>query len=148
MHRKHHANNQTTQQKGTSSKKKDDRECNCHKKNLCPLEGKCRSNNVIYQCTASTTNEPDKVYIGLTEGEWKKRYYNHTQSFRTKRYANSTTLSSYVWDLKAKKMEEPNLKWSILKSAPALLQHLQKLSVVLARKASDYIIQQPREFIE
>ena len=52
----------------------------------------------------STTNEPDKVYIGLTEGEWKKRYYNHTQSFRTKRYANSTTLSSYVRDVKAKQM--------------------------------------------
>ena len=55
LHRKHHANNQTTQKKVTSSKKKDDLECNCHKKNLCPLEGSA-------SCTTSTTNEPDKVY--------------------------------------------------------------------------------------
>ena len=48
-------------------------DCNCRQKQNCPLNGKCREKNVIYKCVASVPNKPDKVYIGLTEGEWKKK---------------------------------------------------------------------------
>ena len=44
-----------------------------------------------------------KVYLGLTEGEFKKqRYYDHVKSFKNEFYANSTTLSRHVWELKKK----------------------------------------------
>ena len=54
--------------------------CNCRKKEDCPLEGKCRTENIIYKCIASTSGHPDKVYLGTAEGDLKKRYYNHISS--------------------------------------------------------------------
>ena len=29
--------------------------------------------------------------MGISEDEWKKRYYNHMKSFRNKRYKNETS---------------------------------------------------------
>ena len=74
--------------------------CNCRVKTDCPLNGDCRKESVIYKCTAITCNSK-KVYLGLTEGEFKKqRYYDHVKSFKNEFYANSTTLSSHVWEMK------------------------------------------------
>ena len=57
-------------------------ECNCRVKTDCPLNGDCRKESVIYKCTATTCNSK-KVYLGLTEGEFKKqRYYDHVKSFK------------------------------------------------------------------
>ena len=36
--------------------------CNCQKKEECPLDGKCRSKDVIYECVASTPNAPNKNF--------------------------------------------------------------------------------------
>ena len=33
---------------------------------------------------------PDKTYLGMAEGDFKKRYNNHTKSFRHKRYSKGT----------------------------------------------------------
>ena len=51
--------------------------CSCRKKEECPLEGKCRANDIIYICTASATGFPNKVYLGTAQGELKKRFHNH-----------------------------------------------------------------------
>ena len=75
----------------------------------------CRNKSV---CIASTSVNPDKVYLGIAEGESKKRYYNRNKSFRHCSYANETTLSKYVWGIKVKYNEMPSLKWSVLKSVP------------------------------
>ena len=32
--------------------------------------------NIIYNCIVSVPIKPDKSYTGLSEKEWKKRYYN------------------------------------------------------------------------
>ena len=89
--------------------------CNCRNKNECPMDGKCQITNAIYKCNVVSPSHPEKVYIGLAEGEWKKRYYNHTKSFKHKRYSHETTLSSYVWYIKETSKETPTLKWSVLK---------------------------------
>ena len=60
-----------------------------------PTEGNCQVNNIIYKCDV-TRPLPKKVYLGLAEGEWKSRFYNHKLSFKHKRYSNKTTLSSYI----------------------------------------------------
>ena len=52
------------------------------------------------------------------EWEWKSRYCKHKLSFKRKRYANMTTLSSYMWHLKSVSSETPNLKWSALRCVP------------------------------
>ena len=33
-------------------------------------EGKCRTENIIYKCIASTSGHPDRVYLGTAEGDF------------------------------------------------------------------------------
>ena len=40
-----------------------DPKCNCRNKSDCPLDGNCQKKEVIYKCIASTTFNPDKVYL-------------------------------------------------------------------------------------
>ena len=49
---------------------------------------------------------PDKTYLGTTEGkiEVKKRYNNHTNSFRHNEYSQDRTLSNYTWEIKKKRV--------------------------------------------
>ena len=73
--------------------------CNCQKKNECPLRGKCQVDNVIYKATVNSTGGQE-TYIGLASGDLKKRYYNHTKSFRNQDNINETELAKHVWGLK------------------------------------------------
>ena len=52
----------------TTTKTTENLDCNCRSKQNCPVDGKCRSNDVIYKCITSVPNKPDKVYIVLREG--------------------------------------------------------------------------------
>ena len=54
--------------------------CNCRVKEECPMDGKCQTMDTVYDCRV-TSPEPRKVYCMLAEGKWKKRYYNHKNSF-------------------------------------------------------------------
>ena len=58
-----------------------------------------------------------KIFFGLAEGKWKKRYCNHKMAFNDKRYSHETALSSYMWHLKENLDVTPNLKWSIVRCA-------------------------------
>ena len=107
--------------------------CNCRKKPECPLNGKCRAQNVIYKCVVSAINHPNKVYIGLSEDEWKKRYYNHTKSFCNKRYERSTALSAYVWNLQSNNVT-PTSTWSILRTVPAYTNITKRCLLCLHEK--------------
>ena len=62
------------------------------------MEENCLVNDVVYKCDV-TKPLPKKVYVGLAEGEWKGRFYNHKLSFKHKRYCDKTTFSSYIWHL-------------------------------------------------
>ena len=42
--------------------------CNCRDKLKFPLNGKCRTENIIYKCTSLTESNLKKVYLGLAEG--------------------------------------------------------------------------------
>jgi len=89
---------------------------------------------VIYKCEVTTPNLPKKVYIGLTEKKFKTRYNGHKQSFKNKKYANSTTLSSHIWDIKDNYNTAPTLKWSIVKRVPSYSNATKKYSLCLAEK--------------
>ena len=90
-------------------------ECNCRKKNDCPLDGKCLTMNTIYEATVhhDTTK---KIYYGLAEGSFKTRYNNHTKSLRLRNYEHDTELSCYIWKLKDKD-KEFNIDWRIAAKA-------------------------------
>ena len=94
-----------------SGNKKATQPCNCRNKQACPLDGKCRSESILYKATVESGNTY-KHYYGLAEGEFKYRYNNHTKSFNNTQYANETVLSTHIWNLKAS--EKPYvIKWSI-----------------------------------
>ena len=85
--------------------------CNCSKKEDCPLEGKSRTENIIYKCIVSTSGHPNKIYLGTAEGGFKKRYYNHISSFKNETQINKTTLAKYIWEQKQGHNITPTLKW-------------------------------------
>ena len=49
---------------------------NCLNKEDCPLDGKCRASNIVYQATLTTEENPPAVetYVGLPATEFKDRY--------------------------------------------------------------------------
>ena len=77
------------------------RKCYCRQKESYPLAGECQTEKVVYQATIEREdNAEEKAYIGITEGEFKSRYHNHTNSFRNPKHKNRTSLSIYIWNLK------------------------------------------------
>ena len=74
-------------------KKPEEPKCNC--RDQCPLPGKCRTDKVIYRATVET-NEKNETYVGITAGEFKKRYQKHKSDFVNQNTRNATTLSTYI----------------------------------------------------
>ena len=95
--------------------------------------GQCRTKSVVYKCVASVPNKPDKVYIGLTEKEFKERHYGHKTSLTSKE-ASKTTLSDYIWTVREEQKIDPTLKWSIIKSVPAYNNISKKCLLCLHEK--------------
>ena len=115
-------------------KKEESLSRNCRQKNDCPMDGKCRTMNTVYNCIASVPTKPDKSYTGLSEDGWKKRYYNHRKSFRNQRYQSETMLSSYVWETKRTIDQIPSLKWSIITVLPAYSNITKRCQLCLYEK--------------
>ena len=82
-----------------------------------PLENSCLTQSVIYKASVKTGIPDEKIYIGLTEGTFKKRFYNHQPTFRDRNYYKSTELSKHIWELKDKK-KNFNTGWFIITTAP------------------------------
>ena len=92
---------------------------NCRNKNKCPLHGNCEVHSFVYKSTVSATQTFKQcVYLGLAEGNYKQRLYNHRQFFKDKKYKNDTTLLNYLWDPKQNHNQIPKLTWSIVRFAP------------------------------
>ena len=89
-----------------------ERDCNCRKKDECPLRGKCCRQTVIYKAELKTANTT-KNYIGCTENEFKTRYNGHVDSFRNENKKTSTALSVLVWE--EGENPKPDIEWSIIK---------------------------------
>ena len=70
---------------------------------------------------ASTSIEPDKVYLGTIEGDFKQYFYNHEKSCNNSTSYNDTKLSKYVWKTKEKYNEIPILQWYIVRAVPSYL---------------------------
>ena len=90
--------------------------CDCGVKEECSMDGKCQTMDAVYECHV-TSPEPQKNYFGLTEGKWKKRFYNQKKSFNQKLHSHETTLSNYVWHLKKTLDITHNLKRLVVRYA-------------------------------
>ena len=71
-------------------------------KTKCPLNGNCLQPSVIYQATAKSKDNLDKICIGVTERPWKQRRCSHKLSLTSRECAHIIALSKYLWDLKTK----------------------------------------------
>ena len=45
-------------------------------------------------------NDGERIYIGISAGNWKQRLYNHRHSFSNPWLRNKTALFKYFWSLK------------------------------------------------
>ena len=112
--------------------------CNCRRKNDCPLKNNCLTSSVVYNANVTTESDTTgKNYIGLTEGTFKRRYTQHNLSFRNRNYSNSTELSKHIWKLKDSNTNF-TINWSILATAPAYSNKSKRCHLCLTEKL--YII--------
>ena len=106
--------------------------CNCQGETVCPLKNQCLERCLIYQATVKTTNAT-KIYIGCTEGTFKKRYANHLKSFNHKCYSTETELSKYVWKLIDQNMTF-NIAWKIITKTSPYSSGSRKCDLCISEK--------------
>ena len=92
--------------------------CSCNPNAVCPLGVKCLAEEIVYEAKVTSSDQEVKYYTGATETDFKKRYNNHTKSFRLERYKHETTLSSHIWKLKEKQLDY-DVTWRIVRHAKA-----------------------------
>ena len=73
---------------------------------------------------ASATGFPNKIYSGITQGEFHKQFYNHNGSWF------NTTLAKYVWYLKLKH----NVMSTMNKICDTIFQHYKEVQIILTRE--------------
>ena len=114
-------------------------QCSCRLPLECSLDYKCLSNNIVYQCTVHH-NDTTQSYIEITATTFKSKYNAHKSSFKDKHLEHSTSLSKYLWDLKAKNTNF-GLKWRILTSASAYCNTTKRCNLCIQEKI--YILYKP-----
>ena len=98
------------------------------------MEGKCRSEDIIYKCIVTAKGHPQKAYLGTVEGDFEQRYHNHRKSPRNRKHANDTSLSKYIREMKDKHNAIPTLIWCIVKSIPGYSNFLKRCMLCLHQK--------------
>ena len=107
---------------------KETKSCNCRVESERPLNGQCQVADIIYKCTVLSPDKPNKAYLGTTESDFKKRFYNNRKSVNNEGSANDTTLSKYIWELKETSNSSPTLVWSIAKKVPPFIHEVSTMS--------------------
>ena len=119
----------------SSPQNSEKRSCNCRNKNNWPLAGNCFKTCIIYRDDVIKLNETH-LYYGASDGVFKYRQNNHTNSLRNQDYENKTELSKHIWQLK-RNVTEFNLKWKIAAYATPYRCCTRRCDLCLTKK---YII--------
>ena len=81
---------------------------------VCPLEGACLTEGVIYEAKVTRLdNNTSEFYTGVTVNTFKQRYYGHSYDFRHRSQRTSLCPSSHISDLKDAGVNY-NLFWKII----------------------------------
>ena len=75
--------------------------CNCRNKDNCRLYSKCLQTCIFYKADV-ITNKYCRIYYGASDGEFKSRHINHTNSFCYRHHKQYTELSKHICQLKDK----------------------------------------------
>ena len=134
MHNLISTHNKSVIAKHTQPETNNAKECNCRQKDSCPLSGKCLTESVVYQAIVKREDTGDeKSYVGHTEGSFKTRYNNHTNSFRNAKHRHSTALSKHIWQLKELNVDY-SLKWNIIKKCRSYSNITKRCNLCLHEK--------------
>ena len=91
------------------------RTCNCIRKHQFPLNEKCLTNTVPYKAsiTSNEENPKTKIYYGVCETAFKRRYVKHKKTFNNIKYQTDAELSNEYWNIiSANKTSD--VSWGIL----------------------------------
>ena len=118
----------------TEERRSEGRTCNCPRNRECPLNGKCLSENTLYngKITSNLRNYGVKNYAGMSEPAWKLRLGNHTYSFNH-REAAKCEIAKEVWKIKDQGGDY-NIEWSIIGHAPAYNPVTKKCNLCTSEK--------------
>ncbi len=109
--------------------------CNCQQPETCPLPGECTTPNLLYEATLKS-DLPDygeKIYKGISEPSFKKRFANHKKSFNIVEYKSDTCLSKEVWDIK-NLGGTYNISWRAIKQCPGFNPSNGKCALCMSEK--------------
>ena len=109
------------------------RSCNCRNRQLCPFNGNCLTEGVVYKATVTAVTKPPRHYFGLTEGSFKTRYSAHMSSFRNESQKTATELSKYVWSLKSEHLDY-DIKWNLVTKASPYKCGVRRCDICLSEK--------------
>ena len=109
--------------------------CNCLKKENCQMRGACLTENIVYYAKISCEDETykPKLYKGICENTFKKRYANHKKSFNVKKNKNNTKLSTEYWKLANNKLH-PQISWSIKDNSKSYNPNSKRCTLYLHEK--------------
>ena len=119
--------------KEENGQKNGEKKCSCRRGEICPLNGDCLSEAVVYKATVKAENQEDIVYFGSTEGSMKQRLYGHKSDMRVEKNKNKTTLSKHMWELKGKGVNA-TIEWEIVKKCRKYASGDKKCDVCLTEK--------------
>jgi hypothetical protein len=102
--------------KNVKNEGEDRRMCSCRKKDMCPVDGKCLEEGVVYQAVVKREDGLTDSYVGLTENSFKDRWTKHKSSFRTRNPKNASGLSRYIWNLEDQNIQY-EMEWKIISRA-------------------------------
>ena len=77
----------------------DSKSCNCRSKANCLFSGECLTKAVIYKTSVVHKNK-EIIYIGSSGRQFKARFYEHTQFFRSAMKKESLRLSRFIHKIK------------------------------------------------
>ena len=134
MHNLISTHNKSVLVKQTQLQANNEKECNCRNKDSCPLSGKCLTESVVYKATVTRKDTGvEKSYVGHTEGKFKTRNNNHTNSFRNAKHKHATALSKYIWELKESNVDYL-LKWNIIRKCKSYSSLTKRCNLCLHEK--------------
>ena len=102
------------------------------------MGGRCNSRKNVYQSCISPmehNSDGERVYIGISAGNWKRRCYNHRHSFSSPRLRNQAAQSKYFWHLKDQGLT-PQLKWKIIRQSSAVNNFNGRCNLCIDEKIS------------
>ena len=112
-----------------------ERTCNCRKNTVCPMNGKCLNNNILYTAdlTCDLPNYGTKRYMGICTTTFKLRYANHKKSFNHEVYKTDSELATEIWRLK-NLQKQYDLKWNTYRAFSSYTPETQKCNLCMSEK--------------